>query len=125
MATATKNRKAVTSPLMPDLTEVGHRLRITKQQLIQLNRESIRMNYNRNLKPGPLSRIPSQIYIIRCVYRHFGFNGRNHNNVNYRLEVLLCEKRAGDPTFTADDLIPVLLDITPEAWQKLKRQNAA
>lgn len=125
MATATKTRKAGRKPLTPGLTEVGHRLLITKRQLIQLNQESIRLNYNRNLQPGPINRLPNQKYIVRTAYRHVGFNGRNHNNVNYRLEVLLCEKRAGDPTFTPDDLIPVLLDITPEAWETLKGQKAA
>lgn len=125
MATATKTRKAGSKTLTPGMTEVGRLLRITKQQLIQLNQESIRLNYNRNLHPGPISQLPDQKYVVGTAYRHIGFNGRNHNNVNYRLEVLLCEKRAGDPTFTPDDLFPVFLDITPEAWEKLKAQKTA
>jgi hypothetical protein len=93
--------------------------------LIRLNQESIGKRYNRNLKPGPISRLPGQKYIVGHAYRHVGFNGRKHNNVNYRLEVLLCEKLAGDPTFTHEDLIPVFLDITPESWAKVKEQKIA
>jgi len=125
MATATKNRTVGSKTLTPGLTEVGHRLWITKRQLIQLNQESIRRSYNRNLEPGPISRLPDQKYIVGHAFRHVGFNGRTYNNVNYRLEVLLCEKRAGDPSFKAADLMPVLLDITPEDWERLKRQRIA
>ena len=122
---ATITSKAGTATLTPGLTEVGHRLWLTKGQLIQLNQESIERDYNRNLEPRAINRLLDQRYVVPCVFRHVGFNGQTHNNVNYRLEVLLCEKRARDPSFTADDLIPVLLDITPEAWQKLKRQRIA
>lgn len=125
MATATKNRKASTRTLRPGLTEAGNRLWITKQQLIQLNQEAIQKGYNRTLKPQAINRLPDRQYPIPQALRHVGFNGRRYNNVNYRLVVLLCEKRAGDPSFTDDDVTMAILDITPEAWEKLRQQKIA
>jgi len=125
MATVTKNWKASTRILTSGLTEVGGPLWMTKGQLVRLNREAIQRGYNRTLKPRAINRLPDQRYPVSVAYRHVGFNGRNYDNVNYRLEVLLCEKRAEDPSFTPDDLSLVFLDITPESWKKLRRQKRA
>jgi predicted nucleic acid-binding Zn-ribbon protein len=95
---------------------------ITKEQLIRANQESIRLGYNRNIEEEYLESLPDQYYIIMRAYYHVGFSGREFEQLNYRLMLAVCPKPAS--CFRAEDMEHVVLDVSADLWDELRKQLA-
>ena len=96
---------------------------ITKEQLTRANQESIRLGYNRNIEEDYLASLPDQGYIIMRAFYHVGFSGREFEQLNYRLMLMLCSKPAS-PSITDADMEHATLDVSADLWDELRKQIA-
>ena len=94
---------------------------IAKAQLIRANDDSIRLGYNRNIKEDYLATLPDQDYLIMRAFYHIGFSGREFQQMNYRLMLALCSKRASR-FITNADMEHAILDVSAELWSELRTQ---